>query len=120
MSFDWIPTRISVLIALWDEGVTTSEIGRRLGVTKNAVVGKAHRLGLPLRRPPVQAKPVERRGIGLEDLGYGMCSWPDGDPATKEFGFCGRQVVPAKPYCAAHCARAYTANTRDRKSPVAA
>lgn len=38
---------------LWDEGVTTAEIGRRLGITKNAVVGKAHRLMLTPRPAPV-------------------------------------------------------------------
>src|SRR6202000_1439118 len=40
------------LRALWDEGLSTAEIGRRLGVSKNAVVGKAHRLGLPARLSP--------------------------------------------------------------------
>lgn len=119
MSGDWIPTRISVLIALWDEGITTAEIGRRLGVTKNAVVGKAHRLGLPQRRPSAPPKPVVIKGIALEDLGFGMCSWPDGEPGTEKFGFCGRPVTPEKPYCAAHCARAYVPNTRERKVKAA-
>ena len=34
----WTPERIERLIALWEEGVTTAEIGRRIGVTKNAVI----------------------------------------------------------------------------------
>lgn len=33
----------------WMEGLTTSEIGAKLGFTKNAVIGKVHRLGLPKR-----------------------------------------------------------------------
>lgn len=37
---------------LWDEGHTTAEIGRRLGVTKNTIAGKAYRLGLPKRDKP--------------------------------------------------------------------
>ena len=41
------------LIELWDEGHSTEEIGRRLGVTKNAVVGAAHRLDLPARPSPI-------------------------------------------------------------------
>ena len=41
---DWSPEQISELTRLWGEGLTTSEIGKRLGISKNAVVGKAHRL----------------------------------------------------------------------------
>lgn len=50
-SNEWTPERIAALIALWGEDISTSEIGRRLGITKNAVIGKVHRLGLPKRRP---------------------------------------------------------------------
>ena len=41
------------LCALWGEGHSTAEIGRRLGVTKNAVVAKARRLDLPARPSPI-------------------------------------------------------------------
>jgi len=41
---EWAEETILRLRALWDEGLSTAEIGRRLGVSKNAVVGKAHRL----------------------------------------------------------------------------
>ena len=50
----WTDTAISELRRLWDEGHVTAEIGRRLGVTKNAVVGKAHRLELPHRPSPIR------------------------------------------------------------------
>jgi len=46
---EWNDEVIIQLRALWDEGHSTAEIGRRLGVTKNAIVGKAHRLDLPAR-----------------------------------------------------------------------
>ncbi|MGO9785646.1 MAG: GcrA family cell cycle regulator, partial [Stellaceae bacterium] len=42
----WTPELIQNLSKLWDEGHSTAEIGRRLGISKNAVVGKAHRLAL--------------------------------------------------------------------------
>ncbi len=61
MAFEWTPAHISTLIALWTEGVSTIEIGRRLDVTKNAVVGKVHRLGLPKRVSPIGSKPRERK-----------------------------------------------------------
>jgi GcrA cell cycle regulator len=46
---EWTPKVVLSLRQLWDEGHSTAEIGRRLGVSKNAVVGKAHRLDLPSR-----------------------------------------------------------------------
>jgi GcrA cell cycle regulator len=51
---EWAEETIVRLRALWDEGHSTAEIGRRLGVTKNAVVGKAHRLDLPSRPSPIR------------------------------------------------------------------
>lgn len=51
---EWNDEVIVRLRTLWDEGLSTAEIGRRLGVTKNAVVGKAHRLDLPARPSPIR------------------------------------------------------------------
>src|SRR5271165_5639306 len=51
---EWSEETIVRLRALWDEGHSTAEIGRRLGVSKNAVVGKAHRLDLPARPSPIR------------------------------------------------------------------
>ncbi|MDQ5955521.1 MAG: GcrA cell cycle regulator [Patescibacteria group bacterium] len=39
---------------LCDEGLSTAEIGRRLGISKNAIVGKAHRLDLTARPSPIR------------------------------------------------------------------
>lgn len=51
---EWSEETIQSLRALWAEGHSTAEIGRRLGVSKNAVVGKAHRLDLPARPSPIR------------------------------------------------------------------
>lgn len=51
---DWSPEQITELTRLWGEGLTTSEIGKRLGISKNAVVGKAHRLHLAARPSPIK------------------------------------------------------------------
>ncbi len=51
---DWTDDIIARLKLLWSEGHSTAEIGRRLGVSKNAVVGKAHRLELPARPSPIR------------------------------------------------------------------
>ncbi|TCZ66185.1 GcrA family cell cycle regulator [Roseicella aquatilis] len=51
---DWTAEAIDQLRSLWAEGHSTAEIGRRMGVSKNAVVGKAHRLNLPARPSPIR------------------------------------------------------------------
>ena len=51
---EWSDEQIEQLRALWAEGHSTAEIGRRLGVSKNAVVNKAHRLDLPARPSPIR------------------------------------------------------------------
>lgn len=51
---EWTDELIARLRALWQEGLSTAEIGRRMGITKNAVVGKAHRLDLPARPSPIR------------------------------------------------------------------
>ena len=54
---DWTKEEtVARLRALWAEGHSTAEIGRRMGTSKNAVVGKAHRLGLPPRPSPIRGK----------------------------------------------------------------
>jgi GcrA cell cycle regulator len=51
---EWTEETIARLRGLWDEGHSTAEIGRRMGISKNAVVGKAHRLNLPARPSPIK------------------------------------------------------------------
>ncbi len=51
---EWNEEAIARLRALWAEGHSTAEIGRRMGISKNAVVGKAHRLNLAARPSPIR------------------------------------------------------------------
>jgi len=48
---DWTPESIATLRQLWDHGLTATEIGCRMGLNKNQVVGKAHRESFPRRQP---------------------------------------------------------------------
>lgn len=50
----WDEDTIRHLRELWAQGLSTAEIGRRLGVSKNAIVGKAHRLDLDARPSPIR------------------------------------------------------------------
>jgi len=51
---DWTEETIARLRQFWQDGHSTAEIGRRMGITKNAVVGKAHRLTLAPRPSPIR------------------------------------------------------------------
>lgn len=62
----WTEERVTELKKLWAEGHSASQIAKQLGgVTRNAVIGKVHRLGLsgratpsrPVKRPPRLARP---------------------------------------------------------------
>lgn len=63
----WDDDTIRVLRDLWAQGLSTAEIGRRLSVSKNAIVGKAHRLELDARPSPIRrdSKPVAERPAAI-------------------------------------------------------
>jgi len=52
----WTDDRVEVLKTMWGEGRSASQIAKELGgVTRNAVIGKVHRLGLSNRATPAKA-----------------------------------------------------------------
>ena len=55
----WNEDNVSRLKELWDQGLPTAQIGKLLGFTKNAVVGKAHRIGLERRPSPIRRTAVK-------------------------------------------------------------
>lgn len=58
----WTDQRIDQLKALWEKGLTASQIAEELGgVSRNAVIGKAHRLGLKSRPSPVKANDTDKK-----------------------------------------------------------
>lgn len=58
----WAADLDAELRRLWGEGLPTAEIGRRMDISKNAVVGRAHRLGLSKRDTPIR-----RAALALDD-----------------------------------------------------
>jgi len=130
---DWTPERDEELRRLWATGRSTRLIGLELGVTKNAVVGRSHRLDLPARRSVVTTrnpKPVQlpvkqqiRRplvvvrkrskmsgGVSLAALRDGQCKWPRDDGL-----FCGQPVVRG-PYCQKHADTSYVEAKKPTRS----
>ncbi|MDI2090979.1 GcrA family cell cycle regulator [Commensalibacter oyaizuii] len=57
---EWNEEIVARLRELWAQGLSTAEIGRQLNVTKNAVVGKAHRLGLEGRPSPIRRSAAKK------------------------------------------------------------
>ena len=58
----WTDDRVDLLKKLWSEGLSASQIAGRLGgVTRNAVIGKVHRLGLSGRATTSRMKSIRPR-----------------------------------------------------------
>ena len=61
--FAWTDAAIEKLTGLWNEGLVASAIADRMGMSKSAVIGKAHRLNLPARPSPTNfGAVVKERG----------------------------------------------------------
>lgn len=59
LTMGWNEERVALLRKLWTEGLSASQIAKQLGgVTRNAVIGKVHRLGLAGRATP--SRPAKR------------------------------------------------------------
>jgi GcrA cell cycle regulator len=120
---EWGDAAVAHLRQRWTDGAGTALIGAELRVSKSAVVGKAHRLGLeprpsPIRaagqkRPPARPRPVkaeqtppEPRPVPpplpppREPVAPRGCLYPRGN--RPHWDWCGGEVAGHGPYCAAH------------------
>ena len=141
----WTEERIETLTALWKGGLSCTLIASKLGgITRNAVIGKVHRLGLadraipsrPRGRPPRQRwgkpqapapkispepmppeppVPATALRLTLMQLTDHTCKCGLGDPKDADFAFCGLPVKPGSRYCPAHHSRLYSV-VRTRRS----
>ena len=130
----WTYERVEKLKQLWEEGLTASRIAAELGeVTRNAVIGKAHRLGLSGRmaskksnggisiirkkrvnisqnQKVINIAPVINEPMNptdFENIKDGLCRWPLGEPEEIDFKFCGRNTQEGFLYCQSHYKQAY-------------
>ena len=116
----WTPERVEMLTRLWAEGLSARQIAAKLGgVTRNAVIGKAHRLnlqrGAPLPEPqPEPAPPVreEPPPILSPDVKPWMCRWQTDDAGRHGLNICGKTVQPGRHYCAEHLTASYLQRKR--------
>jgi len=134
----WTVEKVNKLKELWGKGNTASQIAEILGgMSRNAVIGKAHRLNLSgkiiAKKGPsnqlknktknLQSNKRERRGRfkslviekdfepenpkQLEELDENSCKWPIGHPNEKNFYFCGRTSLKDFSYCKLHLLYAF-------------
>jgi GcrA cell cycle regulator len=105
---EWSEDVIAKLRALWSEGLSTAEIGRRLNISKNAVVGKAHRLNLPPRPSPIRRTdgagaparpPAPRRAQGPTLPPLAAAAMGVSSPALRPIVSPPKQSLRATPCC---------------------
>ena len=107
-SFWSAPERTEFVLAHWERH-SAAWIAARLGITKNAVIGRVNRLGATKRPLPVRSPPTPQ----MTDADSRGCRFIAGDPRDLHPGmFCGKPVVPARigdgspvrSWCAEHLA----------------
>ena len=133
----WTVEKVTKLKELWGKGNTASQIAEILGgVTRNAVIGKAHRLNLSgkivakksssiqknnktkylsnkkVRKGKFKSLVIEKdfepeNPKQLEELDENSCKWPIGHPNEKNFYFCGRTSLKDFSYCKLHLLYAF-------------
>lgn len=118
MTESWTDERVSDLRRLWKDGLSITQIGARIGVSRNAVAGKAMRLGLPARGEYAARTKRARRPQIVGKLSAasfpsrGQCEWPlwphKAKPGHPKYGtFCCKATEEGATYCAEHAVIAY-------------
>jgi GcrA cell cycle regulator len=80
----WTEERIERLKKMWHDGATASQIADELGgVSRNAVIGKAHRLGLEQRPSPVKPGEEKEQRKAAPAAAAPKAAAPRAEPASK-------------------------------------
>ena len=145
---NWTDDKVNKLKELWGKGQTASQIAEIIGgISRNAVIGKAHRLNLSAkiktRSSVSQSKNLNdvrrnssnkskkgrlrtllldknfepAKNIQLEDLTENTCKYMEGHPDEKDSSFCGRKNVEKFSYCPLHLMIVFQPKTK-KEDPI--
>ena len=129
----WTEEKVNKLRELWGNDKTASQIAEIIGgVSRNAVIGKAHRLNLSIkvrvktnnqiqkknnknnnnikfkgRREKFRSMLLDKdfepaKNLSLEELNEDTCKYMEGNPNEIDASFCGRKTVEKFSYCPLH------------------
>ena len=129
----WTEEKVNKLRELWGKDKTASQIAEIIaGVSRNAVIGKAHRLNLSIKvrvktNNQIQKKNIKNnnnikfkgrrekfrsmlldkdfepaKNLSLEELNEDTCKYMEGNPNEIDASFCGRKTVEKFSYCPLH------------------
>ena len=144
---EWTSDLEAALRVLWTEGLSTAAIGRRLNISKNAVIGKAHRMELPARPSPIKtggkyadlrreyarqrasreavqavvsvlATPEPPEAVKPSRGRVEPCCWVEGVKGS--WRYCDAPSVPNAPYCQEHFGKAYVRTAPATQAPAPA
>ena len=92
----WTDERVELLKKLWAEGLSASQIASQLGgVTRNAVIGKVHRLSLSGRAKPASSSPRPRKPRATPHRPSGRGGYVSGNTALKALTHAVPRRLPA-------------------------
>jgi len=140
MASPWIEQYVITLRSMWGAGYSASQIGGQLGLTRNAVIGKAHRLELvkgrarsasprPRAHKPRKVKshsssghipepkpiePPDMQPCTMLSIEPGMCHYPLGTREGAMF-YCGSATGDRDEYCQFHHDLMHEAVKREKR-----